>query len=72
MGYSCEDIKMAINVLPSDTLLGCLKEHVADLGEQGVNLFRCNDADLNRMASLGNPCRNCLTMTENRNSDRRD
>lgn len=32
---------MAINVLPSDTLLECLKGHVADLGEQGVNLFRC-------------------------------
>ena len=31
---------MAINVLPSDTLLEYLKEQVADLGEQGINLFR--------------------------------
>ena len=31
---------MAINVLPSDTLLECLKERVADLGEKSVNLFR--------------------------------
>lgn len=31
---------MAITVLPSDTLLGCLKEHAHDLGGQGVNLFR--------------------------------
>ena len=31
---------MAINVLPSDTLLECLKERVHDLGGQGVNLFR--------------------------------
>jgi hypothetical protein len=39
MGYSCEDIKVAINILPSDTLLECLKERV-DLSAQGVNLFR--------------------------------
>jgi hypothetical protein len=30
---------MAIDMLPSDTLLGCLKEHAYDLGGQGVNLF---------------------------------
>jgi hypothetical protein len=40
MRYSCEDIKLAINVLPSDALLECLKEGAADLGEQGINLFR--------------------------------
>src|ERR1700751_2336193 len=31
---------MAINVLPSDTLMERLKERVYDLGGQGVNLFR--------------------------------
>lgn len=31
---------MAIPVLPSDTLLECLKEHAHDLGGQGINLFR--------------------------------
>src|SRR5260370_29697044 len=31
---------MAINVLPSDTLLECLKERVANLGEKSVNLFQ--------------------------------
>jgi hypothetical protein len=31
---------MAIDILPSDTLLECLKERVYDLGGQGINLFR--------------------------------
>ncbi len=31
---------MAINVLPSDTLLECLKERAPDLGEKSINLFR--------------------------------
>ncbi len=31
---------MAIPILPSDTLLECLKEHAHDLGGQGINLFR--------------------------------
>src|SRR5215831_18891207 len=31
---------MAIKALPSDTLLEHLKEQAADLGKQGVNLFR--------------------------------
>ena len=39
MGYSCEDIQLAINVLPSDTLFECLKERVANLGEKSVSLF---------------------------------
>ena len=40
MGYSCEDIQLAINVLPSDTLFECLKERVADLGDKSVSLFK--------------------------------
>jgi hypothetical protein len=39
---------VAINVLPSDTLLECVKERVVDLGAQGVNLFR---SALNRSKS---------------------
>jgi hypothetical protein len=31
---------VAINVLPSDILLECLKERVANLGEKSVNLFQ--------------------------------
>ena len=31
---------MAINVLPSDALLECLKERVANLGEKSVSLFQ--------------------------------
>ena len=40
MGYSCEDIQLAINVLPSDTLFECLKERVADLGDKSVSIFQ--------------------------------
>jgi hypothetical protein len=39
-GVSCEEIIVAITVLPSDTLMACLKEHADDLGGQGINLFR--------------------------------
>ena len=40
MGLLCEEIIMAITVLPPDTLLECLKGRIHDLGGQGVNLFR--------------------------------
>ena len=30
---------MAIDILPSDILFGCLKEHATELGGQGINLF---------------------------------
>jgi hypothetical protein len=30
---------VAINVLPSEALLGCLKERISVLGDKGVNLF---------------------------------
>jgi hypothetical protein len=40
LGLLCEEFIMAIDILPSDTLLECLKERVYDLGGQGVNLFR--------------------------------
>jgi hypothetical protein len=39
-GLLCEEIIVAITVLPSDTLMVCLKEHADDLGGQGINLFR--------------------------------
>jgi hypothetical protein len=31
---------MAIDILPSDILLACLKEHATDLGGKGINLFQ--------------------------------
>src|SRR5688572_20894819 len=31
---------MAIEILPLDILLGCLKEHAAELGGRGINLFQ--------------------------------